>query len=65
MGLALLLVALTSAQGCGVGGGVLGGSSAPNPLPLSGNTPGGTYTFTATASAGGLTKSVTLTLVVQ
>ena len=66
IGLIVLGFVLAAAEGCGVGGGVLGtGSALPNPLPVSNNTPSGTYSFIATASAGGLTKSVTLTLVVQ
>lgn len=60
----LLLALLGNMTACGMGGGPLG-SSASNPLPSNGSTPPGTYTLTATASAGGLQKSVSLTLIMQ
>jgi hypothetical protein len=63
--LGLLLVLLGNTLACGMGGGPLGANSAPDPLPASSMTPSGTYTLTATGSAGGLQKSVTLTLIVQ
>jgi hypothetical protein len=63
--LGLLLILLGNTTACGVGGGPLGESATTNPLPSSSITPPGTYTLTATASAGGLQKSVTLTLIVQ
>ena len=63
--LCLVLFVLGNAIGCGPGGGVLGGPNAANPLPTSGLTPPGTYTLTVTATAGGLTKSILLTLIVQ
>lgn len=49
--------------GCGKGGGSLGAGS--NPLPPGTLTPSGTYTVTVTAQAGGLQKSVSLTVQVQ
>ncbi|MGC9292490.1 MAG: choice-of-anchor D domain-containing protein [Acidobacteriaceae bacterium] len=63
--LGLLLVLLGNTLACGMGGGPLGANAAPDPLPASSMTPSGTYTLTATGSAGGLQKSVTLTLIVQ
>lgn len=65
LALCLLLMALGNAMACGMGGGPLNAKSAPDPLPESPITPGGTYSLSATASAGGIQQSVTLTLVVQ
>ncbi|HTU51307.1 MAG TPA: choice-of-anchor D domain-containing protein [Acidobacteriaceae bacterium] len=49
---------------CGKGGGLLG-SSTPPPLPANSTTPPGVYTVTVSAAAGGLNKSVSLTVQVQ
>ena len=49
---------------CGKGGGPLG-NGVPDPLPTSSLTPPGTYTATITAAAGGLQKSVEVTVQVQ
>ena len=49
---------------CGNGGGVLG-SGTPVPLPNNSTTPSGTYTVTVTAAAGGLEKTVSLTVQIQ
>jgi hypothetical protein len=59
----LLIVAMVGITACGKGGGPLGAGS--NPLPGSSLTPSGTYVVTVTASAGGLQKSVNLTVQVQ
>lgn len=49
---------------CGTGGGLLGPGS-PTPLQNNSTTPSGTYTVIATAAAGGLVKSVLLTVQIQ
>lgn len=56
-----LLAGMTA---CGVGGGPLG-SGTSNPLPGNSLTSPGTYTVTVSAAAGGLDKSVILTLQVR
>ena len=53
-----------SMAACGKGGGVLG-TGTTNPLPANSTTPPGVYTVTVSAAAGGLTKSVSLTVQVQ
>ncbi|MHB8302261.1 MAG: choice-of-anchor D domain-containing protein [Acidobacteriaceae bacterium] len=63
----LLLVCsilLAGLVACGKGGGPLG-LGTQNPLPNNSMTPPGTYTVSVTAAAGGLQKSVSLTVVVQ
>lgn len=64
----MLIILLASLIGgmaaCGNGGGVLG-AGTPTPLPVNSTTPPGTYTVTVAASAGGLEKSVSLTVQVQ
>ncbi len=61
--LLLLLIATASfVTACGKGGGPL---NVGTPLPVGNLTPPGTYTLTVTAIAGGLKKSVNLTLQVQ
>ena len=63
--LAILLTGfLGSITACGDGGGFLGPGN-PNPLPVNATTPPGVYTVTIAASAGGITKSVALTVQVQ
>jgi hypothetical protein len=60
-----LLGCLIATTGCGAGRAIpLGSGSNPNPTPIP-ITPAGTYTIVASASSGGLTRSVNLTLVVQ
>ncbi len=49
---------------CGKGGGLLG-TGTPNPLPGNSTTPPGVYTVSVSAAAGGLDKSVSLTVQVQ
>lgn len=61
--LAAILIAGIGA--CGTGGGLLDLSSGQNPLPPGSTTPPGTYTVNVTASAGGLQKTVALTIQVQ
>lgn len=61
--LLLFLAVLAGITACGVGGGPLG--KASNPLQGTSLTPSGTYTVTVSAAAGGLEKSVDLTLQVQ
>lgn len=62
----LLAAMLAGIGACGKGGGPLAlGGSTPNPLPSSSLTPPGTYTATVTAAAGGLQKTVALTVQVQ
>jgi hypothetical protein len=61
--LLLLITAIAGITACGKGGGPLGAAS--NPLPALPVTPSGTYMVTVTAVAGGLQKSVGLTLQVQ
>jgi hypothetical protein len=61
----VLLVCLVAATGCGAGRAIpLQGGSNPNP-PSNPITPAGTYTIVASASSGGLTRSVNLTLIVH
>jgi hypothetical protein len=61
----VLLVCLVAATGCGAGRAIpLEGGSNPNP-PSNPITPAGTYTIVASASSGGLTRSVNLTLIVH
>ena len=52
-----------SMSACGKGGGVLGNGT--NPLPGNSTTPPGVYTIAVSAAAGGLNKSVSLTVQVQ
>lgn len=61
----IVLVGLIgSMSACGRGGGVLG-NGTPNPLPGNSTTPPGVYTVAVSATAGGLNKSVSLTVQVQ
>lgn len=61
----ILLGCLVAATGCGAGRGIpLQGGSNPNPTPGP-VTPAGPYTIVASASSGGLTRAVNLTLVVH
>jgi hypothetical protein len=61
----MLLGCLFVAAGCGAGRAIpLQGGSNPNP-PSGPGTPAGTYTIVASASSGGLTRAVNLTLIVQ
>jgi P pilus assembly chaperone PapD len=61
----ILLGCLVAATGCGAGRAIpLQSGSNPNPPPNP-VTPAGTYTIVATASSGGLTRAVNLTLIVQ
>ena len=64
----LLMIALIGLIGtmaaCGKGGGLLG-TGTPPPLPGNSTTPPGAYTVTVSAAAGGLNKSVSLTVQVQ
>jgi Abnormal spindle-like microcephaly-assoc'd, ASPM-SPD-2-Hydin len=61
----VLLGWLIAATGCGSGRAIpLESGSNPNPTPIP-ITPAGTYTIVASASSGGLTRSVDLTLIVQ
>jgi len=56
---------LIAVTGCGAGRAIpLDSGSNPNPPPIL-ITPAGTYTIIASASSGGLTRSVNLTLIVQ
>jgi hypothetical protein len=60
-----LLGCLIAATGCGAGRAIPldnGSGSGPTPIPI---TPAGTYTIVASASSGGLTRTVNLTLIVQ
>jgi hypothetical protein len=60
----VLLGCLLAATGCGAGRAIpLGSGSNPGP-PIS-VTPAGTYSIVASASSAGLTRTVTLTLIVQ
>lgn len=61
----LLLAALAGVGACGKGGGPLSLGTTSNPLPTTSLTPSGTYTLSVTAAAGGLQKSVSLTVQVQ
>ncbi|HTC76685.1 MAG TPA: choice-of-anchor D domain-containing protein [Edaphobacter sp.] len=61
----VLLGCLIAATGCGAGRAIpLQGGSNPNP-PSGPVTPSGTYTIVASASSGGLTRAVNLTLIVH
>jgi hypothetical protein len=61
----VLLGCLIAATGCGAGRAIpLESGSNPNPTPIP-ITPAGTYTIVASASSGGLTRSVNLSLIVQ
>jgi Transmembrane protein 131-like N-terminal len=61
----MLLGCLVAATGCGAGRAIpLQNGSNPNP-PSNPVTPAGTYTIVASASSGGLTRSINLTLIVQ
>ncbi len=61
----IVLVGLVgSMAACGKGGGLLG-TGTPNPLPGNSTTPPGVYTVAVSAAAGGLNKSVSLTVQVQ
>jgi hypothetical protein len=60
----VLLGCLIAATGCGAGRAIPleNGSNPGQPIPI---TPAGTYTIVASASSGGLTRSVNLTLIVH
>ena len=60
----VLMGLIGSISACGKGGGLLG-TGTPPPLPVTSTTPPGTYTVTVSAAAGGLNKSVSLTVLVQ
>jgi hypothetical protein len=61
----VVLCCLIVASGCGAGRAIpLESGSNPNP-PTSPVTPTGTYTVVASASSGGLTRTVNLTLIVK
>jgi hypothetical protein len=60
----VLIGLIGSMAACGKGGGLLG-AGTPNPLPGNSTTPPGVYTFTVSAAAGGLNKSVSLNVQVQ
>jgi hypothetical protein len=61
----ILLGCLVAATGCGAGRAIpLQSGSNPNP-PSNPITPAGTYTIVASASSGGLTRTVNLTLIIQ
>ncbi|HZC43486.1 MAG TPA: choice-of-anchor D domain-containing protein, partial [Acidobacteriaceae bacterium] len=60
----VLIALFGSMAACGKGGGLLG-TGTPNPLPGNGTTPPGVYTVSVSAAAGGLNKSVILTVQVQ
>ncbi len=62
--LLFLVAAISGMTACGVGTGPLG-VGTPNPLPASSITPPGTYTASVSAAAGGLQKTVNLTIQVQ
>jgi hypothetical protein len=63
--LVIVLIGLSgSMAACGQGGGLLGNGTL-NPLPVNSTTPPGVYTVTVSATAGGLNKSVSLTVQVQ
>jgi hypothetical protein len=64
LGVIVLIALIGSISACGMGGGVLGGGTT-NPLPGNSTTPPGVYTVAVSAAAGGLNKSVTLTVEVQ
>lgn len=61
----LLLGMLAGVGACGKGGGPLSLGTSASPLPSTSLTPSGTYSVSVTAAAGGLQKSVTLTVQVQ
>ena len=60
----LIVCLIGGMEACGNGGGVLGAGTT-TPLPTNSTTPPGTYTVTVSAAAGGLDKSVSLTVQVQ
>jgi hypothetical protein len=60
----VLMSLLGSMAACADGGGLLG-TGTPPPLPGNSTTPPGVYTVTVAAAAGGLNKSVSLTVQVQ
>lgn len=60
----LVVLAVSWMAACGKGVGPLG-ASATNPLPDNSTTPPGNYTVAVSASAGGLVKTVSLTVQVQ
>ena len=62
--LIVLLGLIGTMDACGRGGGVLG-VGTPNPLPVDSTTPPGVYTVAVSAAAGGLNKSVSLTVQVK
>ena len=63
--LTIVLIGLIGTMAaCGKGGGLLG-TGTPNPLPGNSTTPPGVYTVSVSAAAGGLDKSVSLTVQVQ
>ena len=65
LGSSVLLGCLIAATGCGAGRAIpLEGGTNPNP-PSGPVTPAGTYTIVASASSGGLTRAVNLTLIVR
>ena len=61
----LLLGMLAGVGACGKGGGPLSLGTSASPLPSTSLTPSGTYSVSVTAAAGGLQKSVTLTVQVR
>ena len=64
LGVIVLVGLIGSMSACGKGGGVLGNGTS-NPLPGNLTTPPGVYTIAVSAAAGGLNKSVSLTVQVQ
>jgi len=60
----VLLSCLIAVSGCGAGR-TIPLESGSNPTPPIAVTPAGTYTIVASATSGGLTRTVNLTLVVQ
>jgi hypothetical protein len=64
LGVIALVGLIGSMSACGKGGGVLGNGTA-NPLPGNSTTPPGVYTVAVSAAAGGLNKTVSLTVQVQ
>jgi hypothetical protein len=63
----VLLCLLIAGSGCGAGRSIPleGGSGTGSPPPSNPVTPAGTYTVVASATGAGLTRSISLTLVVQ